>query len=65
MTWKGDEAARRKWKKRRGIENERGIKAIRYSSNYRILCISYLRSSFNRQVYVEFSTNIRFIPYSS
>lgn len=63
LTWEGVEARRRKRKKRR-VENEKRIKAIGYSSNYRIMFINYVRRGVNFYIYVEFCTNTRLSPYS-
>lgn len=62
--WRGFEARRRKGKEKKGVDNERRIKPISYSSSYRTIFINYLRSVFNIYLYVEFCTNAIFSPYS-
>ena len=62
--WRGFEARKRKEKEKRGAENERRIKPISYSFNYRAIITYYLRSEFNIYLYVEFYTKARFSPYS-
>lgn len=60
----GVETRRRKGKKKREGENERRMKAISYSSNYRTIFINYIRKVCNFHLYVEICTNIKLSPYS-